>query len=36
LTKDAKLTHLMKQRGQNSKMITFYDSMKIRKELNNK
>ncbi len=36
LTKDSKLAHLMKQRGKNSQMITFYDSMKIRKELNNK
>ena len=36
LTKDAKLIHLMKQRGQNSQLITFYDTMKIREELNNK
>lgn len=36
LTKDAKLEHLMKARGKTSKSITFYDTMKIRNELNNK
>jgi len=36
LTKNAKLVHLMKNHGHPSVMITFYDSMKIRKELNNK
>ena len=36
LTKDAKLVHLMKVRGQTSKKITFFDSMKIREQLNNK
>ena len=36
LTKDAKLVHLMKVSGKPSEMITFYDTMKIRKELNNK
>jgi len=35
LTKDAKLEHLMKARGKTSKSITFYDTMKIRNELNN-
>ena len=36
LTKNAKLVHLEKVRGGPSKLITFYDTMKIRKELNNK
>lgn len=36
LTNNAKLVHLEKVRGGPSKLITFYDTMKIRKELNNK
>lgn len=38
LTKNAKLVHFMGNRGegQAAKLVTFFDTMKIRKELNNK
>ena len=38
LTKNAKLVHYTSNRGkgQASKLVTFFDTMKIRKELNNK
>jgi len=36
LTNNAKLVHMMKTSGKPSQMITFYDTMKIRKEINNK
>ena len=36
LTKNAKLVHYEKSRGKASKLVTFFDTMKIRKELNNK
>jgi predicted NAD-dependent protein-ADP-ribosyltransferase YbiA (DUF1768 family) len=36
LTKNAKLVHYEKPTGKSPKLVTFYDTMKIRKELNNK
>lgn len=36
LTKNAKLVHTERVRGKASKLVTFFDTMKIRKELNNK
>ncbi len=36
LTNNAKLVHMMKTHGKTAQMITFYDTMKIRKEINNK
>ena len=38
LTKNAKLVHYTSNKGKGkvSKLVTFFDTMKIRKELNNK
>ena len=36
LTKNAKLVHSERKRGQKSNMVTFYDTMRIREKLKNK